>query len=266
MIRRRDVIGGLGACAAVGASAIPMRAFADSGDERHKRSVTRQFAAFELQASATDLLSLRGGLAGFASVGAGPRTDMLWLKGSAGQIWAIGVDSRDLEFKFEVFTLAMEMQAALAHRAETAPPVQLPADAPEWMRQWAAQPRVAPMPPETFEPWPLRSWRVDVLRRAEWVIGDLQPPPPTIGDNPVAQNASKPGEVPPEAWATCDVAVGLLFTGADHQRFLIGVDWMPLNMVVTQNTAMIDQYVATCEVVELNAYVQRIKGGHASLL
>jgi hypothetical protein len=258
MIPRCDLVGGLGALAAVGALAIPMRACAGPGDEGHKRSVTRRFDTFELQASATDLLSLRDGLAGFASVEVGPRTDMLWLKGNAGQIWAIGVDSRDLEFKFEVFTLAMETQAALAHRVETAPPVQLPADAPEWMRQWAAQPRVAPMPPETFEPWPLRSWRVDVLRRAEWVIGDLQSPPPTFGDNPVAQNASKPGEVPSDAWAACDVAVGLLFTDPEHRRFLIGVDWLPLNMVVTIDAAAIDEYVAACEAIELATYVQRI--------
>lgn len=220
--------------------------------------MTRKFDAFELQATATDLLSLRIGLVGFASVGVGPRTDMLWLKGNAGQIWAIGVDSRALEFKFEVFTLAMETQAALVHRVETAPPVQFPADAPEWMRQWAAQPRVAPMPPETFELWPFRSWRVDVLRRAEWVVGDLQPPPPRFGDNPLAQSGSKPGEVPPEARATCDVAVGLLFTDPEHRRFLIGVDWLPLNMVVTKDAAAIDEYVAACEAIELATYIQRI--------
>ena len=183
---------------------------------------------------------------------------MLWLKGDEGQIWAIGVDSRDLEFKFEVFSLAMETQATLAQRVETTPPIKLPADVPEWMRQMAAQPRVAPMPPEIFKPWPLRSWGVDVLRRAEWVIGDLQPPPPTFGDNPVAQNASKPGEVPPEAWAACDVAVGLLFTDPERRRFLIGVDWMPLNMIVTEDAATIDDYVAACEAIDVAAYVQRI--------
>lgn len=259
MIRRRDVIGSLGACAAIGA--FPMPALASWKEGRHKQNVTRRFDAFELQASAADLLSLRDGLVGFATDQLGPRTSLLWLKGGAGQIWAIGVDSRDLEFKFEVFTLAMETQAALTHRVETAPPIQFPSDAPEWIRLLAAQPRVAPTPPNNFEPWPLRSWRVDVLRRAEYIVGDIQPPPPTLGDNPVAQNAAKPGEVPPEAWATCDVAVGLLFTASDHQRFLIGVDWMPLSMVVTKDTAMIDQYIAPCEVVELSAYVQRINSG-----
>lgn len=183
---------------------------------------------------------------------------MLWFKDRAGETWAIGVDSRDLEFKFEVFTLAIETQSALAHRMKTAPPIELPADAPEWIRQWAAQPRVAPMPPETFEPWPLQSARVDVLRRAEWVIGDLQPPPPTFGDNPVARNASKPGEVPPDAWAACDVAVGVLFTDREHRRFLIGVDWLPLTMVVTKDAAAIDAYVAACEAIDMAGYVQRI--------
>jgi hypothetical protein len=50
----------------------------------------------------------------------------------------------------------------------------------------------------------------------------------------------------------------LLFTDPEHRRFLIGVDWLPLNMVVTIDAAAIDEYVAACEAIELATYVQRI--------
>lgn len=97
--------------------------------------------------------------------------------------------------------------------------------------------------------------------RQIWAIGDLQPPPSTFGDNPVAQNASKPGEVPPDAWAARDVAVGLLFTDPEYRRFLIGVDWLPLNMVVTEDAGAIDEYVDACQTIELTRYVEQI--GHS---
>lgn len=250
-VRRRQALGLVG-CAAIGLATFPTRAFSQGLS-------MRRFDPFELQTSATDLLALCDGLAGFAIESVGPSPSMVWIKGANNEVRAVGVDQRDLEFKFEVFTLAIETQAALVHRVETAPPVQLPDDAPEMLRQIAAMPRAVPTPPNDFEPWPLSSWRLDVLRRAEYIVGDLQPPPATFGDNPVAQNAAKPDEVPPEAWAVCDVAAGLLFTdNGNGRRFLIGVDWFPFNLVVTQDESEIREYVEPCEAVAVADYVQRL--------
>lgn len=218
----------------------------------------RQFSPFELQASAADLSSLRAGLRGYATEGVGPSPSMVWIKAANDTILAVGVDARDLEFKFEVFTLAVETEQALAHRVLTAPPVKLPDDAPEMMKQWANMPRVAPKPPADFVPWPFDDWRVEVLRRAEYIIGDLQSPPETFGNDPVAQNPAKPGEVPTEAWAACEVAVGLLFSGSGGKRLMIAVDWMPFNLIVTPDEAIITEYIESCIMVDVNDYAKRL--------
>lgn len=183
---------------------------------------------------------------------------MIWIKAANDTILAVGVDSRDLESKFEVFTLAVETEQALAHRVLTAPPVKLPDDAPEMMKQWANMPRVALKPPADFAPWPFDVWRVEVLRRAEYIIGDLQPPPKTFGNDPVAQNPARPGEVPPEAWAACEVAVGLLFTGSGGKRLMVAVDWIPFYLSLTQDEAIIADFIESCAAIGVDEYVKRL--------
>lgn len=55
-------------------------------------------------------------------------------------------------------------------------------------------------------------------------------------------------KVPPEASATCEVAAGILFfTGRNGNRLLMGVDWLPQNMVVTAAPAKIDEYLPPYE-------------------
>jgi hypothetical protein len=68
--------------------------------------------------------------------------------------------------------------------------------------------------------------------------------------------------VPSEAAASVEVAVGLLFVGPNGKRLLMGVDWMPLNMIVTDVVAEIDEYLAPCEAIDLNAYLERRAAGH----
>jgi hypothetical protein len=248
---RRDALKAIGGASAIVAT-MPTKAISQG------RRKMRQFPPFELQASAADMLSLRAGVRGYATDGVGPSPSMVWIKAANDTMLAVGVDSRDLEFKFEVFTLALETEQALAHRVLTAPPVKLPDDAPEMMKQWASMPRVAPKPPADFKPWPFDAWRVEVLRRAEYIIGDLQPPPETFGNDPVARNPARPGEVPPEAWAACDVAVGLLFSGSGGKRLMVAADWMPFNLIVTQDEPAIVEFIESCATIDVEEYVKRV--------
>lgn len=248
---RRDALKAIAGATAI-AAALPTTAISQ------RLPKIRQFPPFELQASAADLSSLRAGLQGYATEGVGPSASTVWIKTANDTMLAVGVDSRDLEFKFEVFTLALETEQALAHRVLTAPPVKLPDDAPEMMKQWASMPRVAPKPPADFKPWPFDAWRVEVLRRAEYIIGDLQPPPDTFGNDAVVQHPGRPGEVPPEAWAACEVAVGLLFSGSGGKRLMVAVDWMPFNLIVTQDEPAIVEFIGSCATIDVEEYVKRL--------
>ena len=68
-----------------------------------------------------------------------------------------------------------------------------------------------------------------------------------LGSGPSnAQDAVKPGCVPGEAIASAQVDAALLFVG-ERGRLLIGADWMPLNMVVTQQEHKITDYLQCCE-------------------
>jgi hypothetical protein len=183
---------------------------------------------FDLQGLPSDLAVLSKGLISFASPASGNPT---WLKREDGTLWVLSVDQRDLEHKFEVFTLRVEQAASIFRFA-------LPA-------------------PSEFRPWPFDNWRVDVLRRAEYIFKP-EDPGPTFGVDPLGQDAARPGEVPRVALSSCVVAAGLLFTGADQQRLLICVDWMPFNMVVTQEPTVVNDLIEACEFVSVDDYAQQL--------
>jgi hypothetical protein len=107
------------------------------------------------------------------------------------------------------------------------------------------------------DPWSLRLWRTEVVRRAEYIVegGDAGP---TFGNNPNMQSAARPGALPPNASAFCEVAAGVLFSGADNRRLLLAVDWMPMNMLVLENAAEIDAFISDCEPIGMEAYLQRL--------
>lgn len=115
----------------------------------------------------------------------------------------------------------------------------------------------APSPPVDLQPWPFQRWRTEVLRRAEFIV-EHATADATFGNNPNEQSAVRPMKVPAAAFASCEVAVGVLFTGDDGKRLLMGVDWMPENMIVTRDAAKIDEYLQACDKVELAAYVERL--------
>lgn len=253
VLKRRDALKlGVGGALALSFHARATTQQAFSSAERKSQTVTRRFPAIELQAFRPALLALESGIEGYAIVGAGKNISLVWIRAS-GRIWAIGIDERELQSTFEVFPLAIEsFEAVQARVAAWQPPV-LPADTPEAVRHLMSM-RPEPLKrPTDFQPWPLSNWRVEVLRRAEYIIENVDPGP-TFGENPNAQAAARPGNVPAAASASCEVAVALLFTDDAGKRLLIGADWMPFNMVVTQDARTIDDYLLPCERSAARAY------------
>lgn len=215
-----------------------------------------RFPAVELQAHRSALLALESDTDGYAIVGIGYGISMVWVRVSD-QLWAIGVDERDLQFMFEVFPLAIESFEAVQARVAAWKPPTLAADMPETFRHLMSM-RPDPLRrPTDFQPWPLSSWRVEVLRRVEYIIENVEPGP-TFGDNPDAQAGARPGEVPASASASCEVAVALLFTDEAGKRLLIGADWMPFNMIVTDDARTINDYLAPCERIPARDYAFRL--------
>lgn len=255
-MRRRDFVS-LGVGATLAGSAY-MRAAAQQvvPIKERKQAMPQRFPAVELQAARPALLALEQGIDGYATVGGGQMISLVWVR-TPGQIWAIGVDQRDLQFKFEVFPLAIETFEAVQARVAAWKPPTLPADIPETLRHLTSMRPEPVKPPTDFRSWPLSSWRVEVLRRAEYIIDSIDPGP-TFGDNPSAQGAAQPGHVPATASASCEVAVALLFVGDGGKRLLIGADWMPLNMIVTEDAHEIDQYLGPCDRVSASDYVAKL--------
>ena len=215
------------------------------------------FPPFEIQAARPTLLALESGVAGYVVEQAGKGASLVWLRSHAGQIWGISVDQRDLKFKFEVFALAIETLEAMQVRVAAWEPPQLPPDMPENFRRLMSTRPELPKPSADFRPWPFASWRAEVLRRAEYIIDSVDPGP-TFGSNPSMQAPGRPGHVPPEASAYCEVAVGLLFTDGNNKQLLVGADWMPFNMIVTEDVHEIDEYLRPCERVPLKDYASRL--------
>jgi len=217
-------------------------------------SMPVEFPPFELQAKTSALRHLTSGLNGWRVERMGNSASNVWLRNSDGTIWLIGVDQRDLRPMFEVFTLGMLSMSDLHEQWERWEAPMLPEGVPEGFRQLLTTRPAAPVAPTDFEPWPLQSWRSDVVRRAEFIVegGDVGP---TFGNNPNTQSAARPGAVPPSASAFCEVAAGVLFTG-EGRRLLLAVDWMPMNMLVVQDAAEISAFLADCEMVSMADYLE----------
>ena len=219
--------------------------------------VTKQLPPFDLQGTPASLASLGGDIASYSVVRAGPSTFAVWLKSKDGSLRYVGIDEREPVPMFEVFTLAIATMDELEARWRDWKPPKLSDDTPEPFRTLATTRPAAPTPPAELEPWPFDRWRTQVLCRAEFIVDDVHIGP-TFGNNPKLQSAARPSSVPPEASASCAVAAGILFTGASGHRLLMGVDWMPENMLVTDAAAKIDEYLQACEAIDLMAYMDRL--------
>jgi hypothetical protein len=215
--------------------------------------MTKVFPPFELQASGAALDLLDSGIAGFALERIARWVSAVWLQGTDGQIWLMMADTRDLQFKFEVFTLAFETIEGLQARLAAWTPPDIAGDVPEMLRQAFSTRPTVPAAPSRFDPWPFSRWRCDVLRRTEFIIEDVEFGV-TLGDSPDFQSAGRPGFVPPEASAACEVAAGILFTGEQGERLLAAVDWRPTELIWTRDAAQIDQYLAETSAVTIDDY------------
>lgn len=215
------------------------------------------YPPFELQADSEALTALLGGVAGYRVEAIAARIGSVWLRDRAGRDWLIAVDQRDLRFKFEVFALGIMSITQLRERWRNWKAPTIPADMPEPLRTMMAARPPEPVAPVSYDRWPLEMGRVEVLRRAEFIVEDVDVGP-TFGDHPNAQSAAAPGQVPKEASASCEVAVGLLFSAPDGKRLLIAADWMPMDLILTQEAAKIDEFIALCQRLELRTYMAKV--------
>lgn len=69
------------------------------------------------------------------------------------------------------------------------------------------------------------------------------------------QSASKPGEVPSHALASCLVAYGLLIEGLEG-RLAVVADWFPFRISVTRDETEISAHLAVSDVVPLARYAE----------
>ena len=198
----------------------------------------RTFPPHELQAEPRAWARLGSGLAAVVAKADSHYVRQVWLKTYQGDLIVIGVAQRDLEYKFEVFSLWIASpQALIAHDAS---------------KGWNNPP---PAPPEAFAAWPLQApWRVQVLRRTEFIIEDV-PVEGALGVGPYSvKDGAPPGQTPAEASASCEVAVGLLFTGANGGRLMIAADWFPETLIFTHDETEISPYVDGCEAIAAEDY------------
>jgi hypothetical protein len=213
-----------------------------------------EFPSFELQASASALQQLTSSISGWRVDRLGKNVSSIWLRTSDGATWLVAVDQRDVRPMFEVFTLGMLSMSELQERWKRWAPPPLPKGLPDALLKLMATRPPAPVAPTDFEPWPLRKWRTEVVRRAEF-IAEGEDVGPTVGNNPNSQSATRPRAVPPHASAFCEVAAGVLFT-SEGRSLLLAVDWMPLNMLVLQDSAEISAFIADCELVDMDDYLR----------
>jgi hypothetical protein len=218
--------------------------------------VTVEFPPFALQASIDALQELATGIAEWRVELMGNSVFNVWLRGADGAAWLIGVDQHDVRPMFEIFTLSMRGMAELLEQWDRWRPPVFADSFPEGLRRLVMTRPAPPAPPSDLEPWPFASWRTQVVRRAEFIVEGVDAGP-TFGNNPNMQSAAPPGAVPGEASACCEVDVGILFTGDPDHRLLMAVDWMPMQMSVTEDAARIEAFLADCELVGMGAYLRR---------
>lgn len=163
------------------------------------------------------------------SVGPAPRFHPCYFKRNDGTNWHLFVVGRDLEHKFETFTLGLEQVD----------------------RGGEASPR----PSTHFQAWPFSQWTLHILLREEY----LESPEgriDSLGSAPLLQDAAPPGHIPDVALSSCIVAAGVLFSGDLGRQLLFGVDWAPYALFHTDDAKEIGAYLAKCQLMEVSDYVR----------
>lgn len=255
-VERLMMIGRRGFLACLSALTVVFGGRVKAQPRQAARPGPKVFSPFELQAGDAALAAIGDGLQGFRADRVGDTIHRVWLQSRDGRLWILGVDARDLQFKFEVFTLFLESLEGLQARVAAWNPPTVPDDVPEPFTRLMLTRPAQPQAPDAFEPWPFKSHRCDVLRRTEFIIEDVEAGS-TFGSNPALRDAGR--RVPPDVSAVCEVAAGLLFTAPEGHRLLAAVDWTPTNMIWTRDSERIDAYLSECESVGLPEYVGRFR-------
>jgi hypothetical protein len=149
----------------------------------------------------------------------------LWRGDQSGLL--VTSDSRDIVFKFEVFTLGIR-------------------DTDDY----AITPYVTEAKVRATS-WPFPNWKVDILWVRDWSISvESMPEGWTESDK-----AQQFGQVPDGADHACFVARGLMFTGPDGNRMIIDQGEMPLDLFVTRDPNTIDKFLIGATAMPLDDYI-----------
>lgn len=217
--------------------------------------ITKQFPSLDIQGAHDSVASLTS-LLGYSVVATGPVTHGIWLKSQDGTVRYMSAEGRELLPNFEVFTVTVATLADLHARWVAWKPAPVPDGAALLIRTMLTTRPPEPIAPSNFDPWPFDHWQTQVLRRAEFTIEEVSVGP-TFGSNPNLHCAARPMNVPKAATALCEVAAGVLFSTGDGRRLLMGVDWMPNNILVTDELAKINDYLEQCEAIDVESYLGR---------
>lgn len=179
-----------------------------------------------ISAEPGDLHSLATALTGHTISADHGRMSGLWLwRGDQPSLLVTSV-SRDIVFKFEVFTLAIQAPFPILRESE---------------REAAGR----------AVEWPFTEWQVDVLWIRDWSI-----PIEALPDGWCTSSEHRCfGDVPAGAEHACLVAKALLFTGTDGRRLVIDQGEMPLDLYVTTDPEFIDQAISGAMPMPLDRYL-----------
>ena len=207
-----------------------------------------------IDAAPDDLRSLCFALTGYGPVETHGIAWGLWLlRGNRPPLLITSV-SRDIVFKFEVFTLALRTpEKILAAAHDNRPQME---EVVEQLKSAGAE--FAPLQPlpEQFGPeetleWPFAAWRVDVLWQREWTI-----PMEDVSDEWREHPATHFGAAPTGATHACLVAKGLLFTSDDGAKLLVSQGEMPLDLLVTRDQRQIQAALEGTLAIEMTRYLE----------
>jgi len=181
-----------------------------------------------IKAEAGDLRSLASALTGYTVSTDHGRISALWLWRGDQAPLLVTSDGRDIVFKFEVFTLAIQTPHSPS----------LPES-----EQEAAGHAVK---------WPFSEWQVDVLWIRDW-SSPIEALPEEWHDDSEARLF---GEVPAGAKHACLVAKALLFTGSDGCRLIIDQGEVPLDLYATTDPEFINQAISGAMLMPLDLYLE----------
>ena len=187
-----------------------------------------------LLASSHALLALARGITRYkVEYEPGNRGDVSAVWFQADQLYIATVEILSLADRFEVFPLAVQTPTA------------------------GLGPFVDAIDIRDLEEWPFKSWRLDVLRRMEFIVGPEHLPnnAAEVGDyfRTIPAGIAAPGSE-----ESCLTAMGLLFTSGDGRRFLLVTDGMPGSMRVTDEEEAVQSYLRQCIVTPAEEYASTL--------